>query len=60
MWLLVDSPKQDQEPEGMYRLCKKLDDDDLCAGVPRSKPVKKSKKDRRKVSVVSICNAAGF
>jgi len=38
----------------MYRLCKKLDDDDLHSGISRSKPVKKSRKDRRKISVVSF------
>jgi len=55
---LVDSPpavRQDIEPAGMYRLCKKLDDDNLCTGMARSKPAKKSRKDRRKVSVVSVC-----
>jgi len=46
------------EPEGLYRLCKKLDDDQLGAGVTRSKPVRKSRKDRRKVSVVSVCSRA--
>lgn len=59
VWSLSDSPsaaRQDLEPAGMYRLCKKLDDDDLCVGAVRSKPVKKSRKDRRKISVVSLYN----
>jgi len=48
----VDSARQDLEPAGMYRLCKKLVDDD--AQMARSKPVKKSRKDRRKLSMVSV------
>ena len=58
VWWSVDSPsttRQALELAGMYRLCKKLDDDGLRVGVARSKPVKKSRKDRRKVSVVSTC-----
>ena len=42
----------DLEPEGLYRLCKKLDEAELFA---RSKPLKKSRKSSRKLSVVSEC-----
>ena len=57
LWCWVDSQSAAShvvEPEGLYRLCKKLDDDELCAGMTRSKPVKKTRKDRRKLSVVSV------
>ena len=52
----VDSPStliRDAEPAGMYRLCKKLADDDLRTGVPRSKPMKKPRKEKRKMTMVS-------
>ena len=51
---LAPPTKLDLKPAGVYRLPRKQDDDDLHAGVPRSKPVKKQKNVRRKLSMVSI------